>query len=174
MRFPHYHKECPGALWGVCGSVMHIKCALLEAAEEINQWIIEWANGGKETRGCKRREERFLKGSEKEHLNWKNTLSPLSSALIPSLLSSLWDAVWRIVIVTAGLVCWGHCVHRLRMFLVLLFSERPETQKDAFRPAGIISSDKWRPKALEKFDLRPTGFRPLLTDSVCKRCRSSD
>lgn len=29
-----------------------------------------------------------------------------------------------------------------------MFAERLETQREALRPTGIISSDKWRPKVL--------------------------
>lgn len=87
------------------------------------------------------------RGSGKENPNWNDPLSPVLCThsfivSLPSLLSSPWDAVWRIAIVSTGLMCCGHCVYRLRMFLV--FSERLETQREALRLAGIISSDDWR------------------------------
>lgn len=79
-------------------------------------------------------------------LKWHPLSSLLSSELFPSLLSFPHFAVRRIAIVSSRLMCCGHCVYRLRMFLV--FAERLETQREALRPTGIISSDKWRPKVL--------------------------
>lgn len=43
---------------------------------------------------------------------------------------------------------WSLCLSAPDVSCVTVFSERPETQREALRLAGIISSDKWRLKVL--------------------------
>lgn len=149
-----------------------------------NKSIAERANGG-EQRGDRRvgKERRdkfheFLLLSLKVQSKWKRKPEvkwhPLSSFLHPFPPFSPFLAVGCCVEDSNHIhqthVLWSLCLSAPDVSCVAVFSERLETQREALRPAGIVSSDKWRLKVLGGFwlcfCLTVQLVRPLLIDTV--------
>lgn len=120
------------------------------------------------------------RGSGREIPQPETTPSLLSSLVISSSFSLL--SLWRIAIITTTFMCCGHCVYRLRKFLVTEFQSFPQqTQREALSPTGIISSGKCRLKELRRgwlcvffsFLSVKLVLPPLIDTGCTVKCRGS-